>query len=496
MRFARWAAVSTREQTRKDSLPNQLEHTLQAGLEKGWVEAAGPFIVEGQSRQKYIQLYQAETEIAAMREMLDAARSGQFDILLMTEFDRLRVLLDQVFRTLASYKVQLYSLAQPIEPVPPAEYTIHKADTALMLIAMAQTASSLEISRTRRKWFENMPRRVTERGLPATSIAYGYRKPLGRETDRQAVPEQDPDLVPHLIKIKDLLLAGRSTSELVAYLVKQRLAPPKSDIWHKQTVRDILKNPFYAGTVRFGASRVVLDPKTDSRKRDRFIPSEKILTARGRHVPLWDEPTHQRILLEFKRRSRATYRGVRNTRFTGLVKCGRCGSSMWHNKNGPGRFLNIWRCSAKHCRQTIPDIVLVEEIGKALDPILSAYMPSPSQRKDSRKETYKDDINTLKRQLERLETAYLAGQFDLDRYAIRKRQIDRKLSDLRQAEVLQKQQDAEHAALLASIDEMKQTSHFVTWLETAPAREVSRGLHLILEKIVVTGNDIELVMKE
>ena len=100
LRFARWAAVSTREQLRpgKFSIPNQLEKALEAATSRGWTETAGPFIVQGQSRETYIDLSEAEQVIPAVRQMLQAARLRQFDILVMSETDRLRSLLIQAFR--------------------------------------------------------------------------------------------------------------------------------------------------------------------------------------------------------------------------------------------------------------------------------------------------------------------------------------------------------------------------------------------------------------
>ena len=51
----------------KFSIPIQLERTQTELLSKGWHETAGPFIVLGQSRAKYIQLNQAEQEILDLR---------------------------------------------------------------------------------------------------------------------------------------------------------------------------------------------------------------------------------------------------------------------------------------------------------------------------------------------------------------------------------------------------------------------------------------------
>jgi hypothetical protein len=329
LRFASWCAVSTIEQARpeKFSIPDQLERTERAAQQKGWIQAAGPFIVNGQSRTKYIQLDQAAAEIQPLQRMLHDARAGKFDVLVMTEFDRLRELLDQVFRTLANYRVQLYSLSQPIEPVPPDEYSLYKADSIVMQVSMSQAFSRLEIARTRRKWFEGMPRRITDLGLPATSLSYGYRKPEEQRHDRKAVPEQDPAITAHLLKIKDLFLAGHSTSQLIDYLDDHDLPLPKGKRWYPQTVRDILKNPFYSGIVRFGASKVYVDPLTDQRKRNRHIAVDQVKQNTGKHKPLWDLETREAILAELKRRAK-NYRGRVNNEFTGLVVCGVCQAAM------------------------------------------------------------------------------------------------------------------------------------------------------------------------
>jgi hypothetical protein len=66
LRFANWCAVSTIEQMKpeKFSISDQLERTQAVPQQKGWVQTAGPFVVNGQSRTKYIQLDQAAAEIS------------------------------------------------------------------------------------------------------------------------------------------------------------------------------------------------------------------------------------------------------------------------------------------------------------------------------------------------------------------------------------------------------------------------------------------------
>jgi len=513
LRFARWCAVSTHEQARpeKFSIPLQLERTQNESLARGWVQSAGPYVVSGQSRTKYIQLDQAAAEIEPLRLMLAAARAGQFDVLVMTEFDRLRELLDQVFRTLASYGVQLYSLAQPIEPVAPAEYSIHKADSVAMLIGMSQISSRMEISRTRRKWADGMPRRITELGLPAAHLPFGYRKPSGQEGNRKAVPEPDPVLAAHILKLKDLLLSGHSTTQLIDYLEDHRIVPPKSDRWHAQTVRDILKNPFYSGIVQFGKSRVVLDPQTGSRRRNRRIPLDLIRSNTGKHAPLWDAETHRAILLEFKRRSKS-YRGRVNNQFTGLVKCGLCGKSMWRQENGPtrgpnrydrngdGEYRLIWRCSSNGSRvghNNVPHKILLELVGQTLIPALKPYVNRRRiiETTHDGAELHQRAIDELYVKLRRLEDAYLAGQWDLARYTDRKTGIENEIAEHQNAILQSERETIERRAWVQSLTEIEKLDNLPHWLESNDPAETNRALHLLLDSIVVGGEGIELKFK-
>ncbi len=499
LRFARWAAVSTHEQARpgKFSIPNQLEKTLEAATSRGWVETAGPFVVEGQSRETYIDLSDAEREIIPLRQMLQAARSRQFDILVMSETDRLRSLIISVFRRLASYQVQLYAVNLPIDPVSPNEYNIYKADHVLMMLTMSQMTSSLEISRTRRKWFENMPKRITELGLPATSIAYGYRKPPGSRLDRKAVPEPDPLISPHVIAMKDLLLSGHSIRQIIGYLVEQNhIKPPRSTRWYPQTVRAILRNPFYAGVVRFGASKVVVDPLTDRRKRNRSIAPDQVQYGTGRHTPLWDMDTHQLILAELKRRGK-NYRGRVNNQFTGLLRCGICGEPLWRQGNGPrGEHRTMWRCSrnggaAGHTN--IPHVVLLDKIAAKLKALTSD--DAPAAARSPTPDTSAQQLNELYAQLTRLEDAYLAGHWDLDRYAARKAQINAEIVDVRKKQADKEFDAAARRQHTQALQELISIPDLPTWLKTSDPAEVNQRLHYLIKCITVSEEKIKIDLK-
>ncbi len=496
LRFARWAAVSTKEQAADDkfSIPTQLERTFELGKSKGWVETAGPFVVAGQSRTKYLTLESAVRAIPALRDMLDAARNHKFDVLVMTEFDRLRELLDPVFRTLAAYHVQLYSIAQAIEPVSPDDYDQYSSDSVALTIGLSTIISRADISRMRRKWREQMPKRITERGLPATGISWGYRKPRGQEESRKAIPEQNPEITRHILKMRDMLLDGQSIRQIIAYLKSNKIPAPHGGEWYPQTVRDILRNPFYAGWVVWGKSRVFLDPY-GRKRRNRRLPDSEIICARGKHKPLWDDATRDLLVAELRRR-RKSYRGRKNNQFTGLVKC-QCGASMWRQENGPRADRFIWRCSKDKTHPPILHSRLLQLVGDGLIPALEPLLKK--RRAVHRTELHSSDDDAaraeIEKQLERLEEAYLSGKFDLSRYGLHKSRLDARLAELDDKRILAAHARAERETWLANMQSITSLHHLPEWLREEDPQKVNRRLHLLIEKIIVTGNKIKIVFR-
>ena len=96
MRYAIWAAVSKKKQAAKDksSLPNHIKRSRQLARSRGWKETAGPFVVPGESRTQYIDITIAERYIPQLKEMLDSAEGGEFDVLICHDLTRFRNLVE------------------------------------------------------------------------------------------------------------------------------------------------------------------------------------------------------------------------------------------------------------------------------------------------------------------------------------------------------------------------------------------------------------------
>lgn len=488
IRFAIWAAVSSKPQAAADkfSLPTQLDRSREVGLGKGWRETAGPYIVSGQSREHYIQLFQAEEELPAMREMLAAAREHKFDVLVMAEFDRLRGLMMQVLRTLAQYQIQLYALSMPIEPVPPAEYNIYRADNVLALITMAQMSSSFEISRMRRKYIDNMPKRITERGLPKGQIPFGFQKPTGRETDRSAIPIADPVRSAVVVKIKDLYLQGKSHWQIADQLNAESIPAPKGGRWSDVKIRLILKNKFYSGSVIFGRTRRITDPITGLVKVVGNSP-DKIVFGKGAHTPLWDADTERRIEAEFARRGRK-YTGAQTNRLSNLLYCGTCGARCWVSyPGGYNEERRRWRC-CKHgsAHLSIKDAELVPLVITAIQKAAStARELKRALPKDARGQIT-SRIAALHARRNRLTDALEEGHLDSATYEQRIKPIDSQMAES-VIELQRAQNEIDNYD--AKIEGIKKLAEIINtvpeYILEGPAQEVNAQLGQWIERVII-----------
>lgn len=498
-RFAILSAVSTYQQTKGTSLEDQIAICRRMS-ERGWNETAGPYIVSGQNRTQYLNLRDAEIEIPAVRDLLEGARKREYDVLVVYDHDRLRDLLSLVYASLSDYGVQLYSVTAQNTPVPPDQYDPYENDTNELMIGISAIRSKAEISRMRRKYRQGMRNRILVHGLPV-QIPYGYKRPPTETATRKVIPEPVPSLTAHIVAIKDLYLRGKSLGECVEYLEANQLPPPRGSVWHHQTVRDILKNPFYAGFVQFEKSKVKKDRRQNRKSRDRHIPPERIVTNRGKHQPLWDETTHRAIVEEMRRRAR-NFRGRMNNQFTGLLRCGECGASLWRFKNGPRGVPDrlIWRCAEDrkdHPHRT--HVELVERIGSLLAQSLAPHLEARQTSIPSIPAPPKHDLLAdLRAQRARLEDAYQRGLFSVESFSARTAVLDEKIhaEENRAAheEVEAERRRLTRQMLTASLG--KHAARLPDWLARADPGEVNRILHLLLEKIVVYADRIELVYAE
>ncbi len=487
IRYAVWAAVSTDAQAANDkySLPEQIERCQEHAASRNWQESMPAYVVPGESRTRYVNLSDAEQDIPQLKTLLDDAQSRKFDVLMVSDFDRFRDLLDPVSRTLAGYGVQIYSVSQPLEPQPPAEFDPYATDTSDMLIGLNQIVSRAAVANLRRKYRAQMPLRVMNKGLPTALIPYGYRKPAGRETDHNVVPEQNPALVPAILYMRDQLMTGRSLESIADDLNAQGVPSPGSllahgtTLWWNRTVAYILRNPFYAGYVRWGLTRVSMDPRT--RKKTHISnPESRIAFARGKHVPLWDDDTYQAILAELARRSPKNYRGRITDRLSCLLYCSVCGAPLWRRKKKP----LSWMCSVGHSSHVIVrDAAMLTLIGETLSQLVQdSQVPSVIIAADRTAE-----LQRLVEQRTRVGDAYQRGLFDLDEFARRTSALDAEIASLERINHDAAKTAASSMARTQALEFLRAAGDDLsTAISTGERQLVNKTLKQIISKIVIT----------
>jgi hypothetical protein len=490
IRFAIWAAVSSKAQAETDkvSLSEQESRSRTAGLAKGWIETVGPFIVPGESRTRWINLRDAEDAIPALKSMLDAAQHGAFDVLVLYDFTRLRELLDPVARTLSAYRVQLYSLAQPIDPVPPET----ENDTANILQFISSFTSRTEIAAIRRRYKLGMPRRISERGLPLGSPPYGYRKPPGLELDPNAVPIQDPAKAAVVIQIKDLYIAGASLWQVARRLTGLGVPTPSGrQTWTAVMIRKILNNRFYCGEVHFGATRRYIDPRNG---RVSFVknPPARIVKAQGVHLPLWDMDAQFRLEEVLERR------GFRNNgrhthRLSTLLYCGVCGARVYAHYNGGYAVEKLrWICKVTRAHVNLLDSRLVPRIAHQLGAELKNLDHIRLPDVVDHTPLWLDSLKDLKARRSRLLDGYEGGVLSLTDYTSRVAGIDAQLTEMETRLSTTKNKTHRGQQHLAAMGGLVGILDKVPdYIAQAPEQEVNAQLCQILQRITITNESID-----
>lgn len=510
IRYAIWAAVSTETQASEDkfSLETQVEKSRAAANTKGWDETSGPYIVPGESRTRFINLSDAERQIPPLRQLLDDAQADKFDVVVCLEYDRFRELLDPVARTLAHYGVQLYSVSQPIEPQNPETYGPYTSDSEFMLRGLNQMISRAAIANLRRKYASEMPKRVTEKGLAPTNLPWGYRKPQGQETNSQAIPEPIPEIVEHLIWMKDWILAGKSTYQIVEELHRLAVPIPKKRLrdkslnrtrWDETTVRRILGNPYYAGFVRWGRFRSKHDLRTGKTVQI-AQPANEVIMAPGKHEPIWDEETWRAIEAEFGRRA-PRYRGRKRRQLSTLLACEICGFTLWRHTGSKGdkrkpenRFIS-WRCSqsyATHMKH--PNTLMLERVAGKLQEIVNGQITTPIIANKQ------NELLELREKRASLLDLYLEKLVDKATYISRLTPLDKRIGELEQLErdnrTIEEAGKA-RAQAIAALREISEGVGILTWLQNDDPNQVNTALHHLVEKFVVDvdGNITKVILK-
>jgi len=390
-RFALYSAVSSPEQAKQDktSLDDQLATARAFALRQGGEETAGPYILDGYSRTGYEGLAEAAGEIPQLNQLLNDLSANRFDALVMDNFDRLGDIAQMLRVRFKKNRKQIISARQSGAVVPVDLYDPYKDEATDINIHVEGILQAYRLNKLRRAYQHGVPARI-ERGLHPFVIPFGYRSTGDKQPGVQ-VPEQ----VSMIYKMKDWMLEGMTYSE-IGRRCDEILPPPRSRHWGGNQVKRILIHPYYAGMVVLG--------RTENHIR---MPRSQWQTAKGRHIPLWDEAAYRLILAEARRRIETKRNYSARYPFSGLTVCAVCGGKI--NKHGIAAYQFMY-CgkNRKHWvmryEKSIP--YLTAELVKALKAAQS-QPPEPAETAIMEKQ-----LEELKSRRLRVQEGYESGLYN------------------------------------------------------------------------------------
>ncbi len=297
MRAALYARVSTEDQAREGySIEAQLVAMRSFVSQKDWF-VAEEFVDAGFSARSDAR--------PAFREMIAAAKIRKVDIILVHKLDRFTRSREDAIIYKALLKragVRVVSISEPLDEDSPSAMIVEG------VMEVVNEWYSLNLSREVAKGLKQR----AEQGLWNGALPFGYAK--GEDGLAHVVPEE----AEVICQAFDTYASGVKTFQQVATWLNQTKFRPRVHrrdrrerqyLWSKDTVKDMLANPFYLGKVTYKGA--VLD---------------------GRHEPVVVRGLFERV----QQVRRDHYRGpstfaqrYRVYLLSGLVRCHICGEKLW-----------------------------------------------------------------------------------------------------------------------------------------------------------------------
>jgi DNA invertase Pin-like site-specific DNA recombinase len=415
------------------------------------------------------------------QRVIELAWAKGFDKLVTWRLDRLgRDSAEYIplLKGLRRLEIDVVSVTQPTESMFMQQVIGVMAEEESRQISIRTTASK--------------QRRFSE-GNWGSAAPFGYRSEKQKEGGSVLVANAEAGLVTamftHYASGKYSLADLRDFLNASGYL-KSRYA-----------IAYILKNPVYLGLVQHGRFA-----------RSQFQPKPAITQAQGKHQPLVDVETFEKVQ---SRLAMNVHRGRGGMHpkylFSGLVHCGTCDHKfVGRTKMGHGdkRWVQ-YECSRRtgfgDCgshtifenRITAEVVPLIkqllsalqqEDIRKAVRGELTSQHEATKAADQGAKESLTETQKRLEGRLSRLEDSYLDGDLPRERYLIRRDEIMGQLKDIQQ------QLSAKPHLALPDLDQVFAIADSITVddLDQEAWRDIIEGL---INRVVIIGREVTIEWK-
>ena len=414
-----------------------------------------------------------------LKRLLEDATKGLFDAVLVHKFDRFTRSVKDLYELLDYLKKYSVSFISKQE----------KFDTStamgMAMLGMLGVFAQFERELIGERVRFGMEQKVKEGKKPNGAFPFGYDK------QGNIIPEEAEivRLVRHMYMKEDM---GFKT--IAMRLIDQGITR-RGSTWRASTVATTLENTFYAGIIQFGS--VMENGKYATHKKEL---RKDVIHHKGIYEAIFTEEEFYEHLRRIRRRSDSGYSRKLDYYFTGLLRCARCGSSMFgrmttSRKDKQGNIISTpyYICSTRKENSTCKmptfqqkhiEHMVMEYISSVnVDKVLTTAEKKKAENQNAAREKM---IQKLKRDLESVQARVKKWQYMF-------------IEELVTADDLRSRLNVEYeteAALLKSLEEAREQvkeseeikyklDTFVQAWEDADAMEKKELLNAIFDEIRV-----------
>lgn len=230
-----------------------------------------------------------------------------------------------------------------------------------------------------RREYKTINRRIQRGRIAAASEGryIGSTAPLGYkriklQNDKgwslEIVPEQADiirlifDLYVNGVRNSDGSRTKIGSTRICRILDERNIKPLANDIWSPASIRDILRNPVYAGKIRWGYDKCqkVSQNGTIITKRNR---NKDCIIINGLHEAIIDEETFQKAQKLLQANSKVSVPASKKLQnpLAGLVYCKKCGHLMTRLAPTSKTPYAVLKCPDRYCDNISAPIYLIEQ---------------------------------------------------------------------------------------------------------------------------------------
>lgn len=511
MRVAIYVRVSTQRQAQTQTIDQQLDRLRLVVAQKKWpLPDDNVFRDDGFSG--------ATLRRPGLDRLRDATAGAKFDVILITDPDRLaRNYVHQVLllEELQRHGCRIEFTDRPLSDDP--------QDQLLLQIrgAVAEYERTLIAERTRRGRLHKLQ---SGQLLPWTRPPYGYRADPDRPRDPAGVRADPVEAVIVADMFEWYACEGRSMLGLAQRLHNLGIpSPTGKKHWGQPTLRGILTNPTFTGTLY--ANRTKTRPARIRRSsthpigkpRDSMValPPEQWVTIATVPAIVTREQFDR---VQAKIATNRSFAKRNNTTgeylLRALVSCGTCGLACLGRQiptqhkyyTCTGKMLQVRQRTGTTCKSRfirvdkLDDLVWADLTDLLRHPNRVAHALQRAaggcwlpQELQSRQANLQRGRAAVTQQIERLTEAYLSEVVSLQEYQRRRGDLERRDAVLAQQQDLLSGEASRAYDLAGLVNAAESFTHRVSkGLETATFERKRQLVELLVDRVVVTGSTVEI----